>query len=514
MKRFYNLILTLVAATLLSSCIEDKLEQVVPDDHTMSTQADTLIFTIAGGVQTMEVTTDVENWIAGYKFEEIPWFTFSKSDDGKSVSVTVESNYTTDPREALLKITAGELFKYIVIQQESLTPYFELDRDQFDAYFRGQVETINVNTNVNYQITTESWVKAVKLDGGAKLELTVLKNVVETPRTANIKLFGSNVMANISITQGPSEPLPFIPIVGVWEVISYTSEERTGDGGAFASYAIDGNLNTFWHSRWTSTGGYGASGLPQDLVIDMKSRTEIEWLQVVRRQPSNAYVKKVEFFISDDNVRWKQVGDMTFLSTPPGNALDTQLDGAIGRYLKLSVVEASGNNVAIAEINAKGYADPLPILDRSAWEIVSFTSQEEAGEGGGVAPHGRAEALLDGDPLTYWHSIWWGSRYERTLPQEIVVDMKSMKTVSSVLILNRHNGNDGVKDVQVYLGTANTAASYQNVGTVTYVSGERGIIKEIAVDNVQARYVKLVMPNSYQDPIVMALAELYVWGTE
>jgi hypothetical protein len=515
MKRLYNFLLTLALAlaATLSACLDEKDNQIVPDDHTMTTQADTLSFTIDGGTQTVAVTTDAEEWRAGYKFEEIPWFTFRKAADGKSVDVTVESNYTTDPREALLKITASELFKYIVIKQSSLTPYFTVDREQVDAYFRGETVIINVDTNVDYQISTESWVKAVKLDGGARLQLTILKNVVEEPRIANVKLFGSGAVINIFITQGPSEPLPFITTNGVWEVISYTSEERSGEGAnGRAAQIIDGNLSTFWHSVWYS--GFGAAGLPQEIVIDMKTRTEIEWIQVARRQPSNANTRAVEFQISDNQINWRPVGGITFTSAvPPGNALDTQLEGAIGRYLKVMVTESgSPPHVSIAEVVAKGYADPLPILDRTGWDIVSFTSQEEDGEPSGL---GTAAAILDDDPATFWHSIWYSTtKYPRTLPQEIVVDMKALKTLTSVQIRNRNGGNDGLKDVEVWLGATNSTAAYQKYGTITFVSGERGKTKEVAVPDVSARYIKLVMPNSYDTQVTMAIAELYVWGTE
>ena len=52
-----------------------------------------------------------------------------------------------------------------------------------------------------------------------------------------------------------------------WKIVSFTTEEASGEGSnnGHAKHLIDGNVETFWHSRWQG----GSDPLPYEIIIDM-----------------------------------------------------------------------------------------------------------------------------------------------------------------------------------------------------------------------------------------------------
>ena len=63
-----------------------------------------------------------------------------------------------------------------------------------------------------------------------------------------------------------------------WEVQSFSSEETAGEpnGNGLAKWVIDGNNDTYWHSRWTSS----TAAYPHTFVIDMKQVYDISAFRI------------------------------------------------------------------------------------------------------------------------------------------------------------------------------------------------------------------------------------------
>ncbi len=134
-----------------------------------------------------------------------------------------------------------------------------------------------------------------------------------------------------------------------WEVIDFSTQAENEGELNKASAILDGDLATFWHSRWASPG----STLPHHLTIDMKEEKTITHVGIARRN-NNSDTKDVEFYISSDNANWKQIGkhEMQLL-----NGLQTTgVLASKGRYLKV-VVAASRRapHASIAEVAAYGF---------------------------------------------------------------------------------------------------------------------------------------------------------------
>ena len=67
-----------------------------------------------------------------------------------------------------------------------------------------------------------------------------------------------------------------------WSVVAFSSEEPKGDEGpGLAAYIIDGNLQTYWHSRWTSN---PVQGYPHYVVLDLGSQKMLEKIGIYHRQ--------------------------------------------------------------------------------------------------------------------------------------------------------------------------------------------------------------------------------------
>lgn len=144
-----------------------------------------------------------------------------------------------------------------------------------------------------------------------------------------------------------------------WAVLSFTSEEPTGEDGGKNGRAIhlidgstreDGGLGTFWHSRWASE-PYGA--IPYEFVIDMKEPVRVETVRLYRRQPSNGSVKVATIEFSEDKVSWSAPYDINFTTQDEKNSKILELpETKVGRYIRLGVPDrdGNGNTASLAEL--------------------------------------------------------------------------------------------------------------------------------------------------------------------
>lgn len=119
-----------------------------------------------------------------------------------------------------------------------------------------------------------------------------------------------------------------------WEVIAYRSQWN--DAWAVAKI-FDGNKNSAWHSDPFN----GAiNGMPQWFVVDMKKmRPSIRGFLIWQRQDDHGMEPKhVVFSVSEDNVKWKTVLEVTEMSNDYKNELDYRTtDPTPGRYLKVEI---------------------------------------------------------------------------------------------------------------------------------------------------------------------------------
>lgn len=89
-----------------------------------------------------------------------------------------------------------------------------------------------------------------------------------------------------------------------WKVIEYSSQETSSENSP-ARNAIDGNVNTKWHTKYSGT----TAAAPHYITIDMgRERTIKGFLATPRMDDStNGLIRKYEFQVSTDGETWKTV---------------------------------------------------------------------------------------------------------------------------------------------------------------------------------------------------------------
>lgn len=128
------------------------------------------------------------------------------------------------------------------------------------------------------------------------------------------------------------------------------TEELSGEGSINGRIGciLDGDLTTFWHSKWQN----GSHALPHELVIDAQKEYTFTQFALVHRE-TYAYVRAGEFYVSSDNIKWEQVGNFSMKQEN-----GSQIFGITpmkGRYFKIVITESNnGANSTLAEVYAYG----------------------------------------------------------------------------------------------------------------------------------------------------------------
>lgn len=135
----------------------------------------------------------------------------------------------------------------------------------------------------------------------------------------------------------------------LWNLLYVDSQEIDGENGA-ATNVFDGDLNTIWHTAWSS----GSPAHPHEIQIDTGSVQNIVGFTYTPRQDGgvNGRISTYEIYVSSDGVTW---GVPVTSGTFTNNASSQQVSFPtnIGRYLRFRTLsEVNGNPwAAVSEID-------------------------------------------------------------------------------------------------------------------------------------------------------------------
>jgi uncharacterized protein YjdB len=123
------------------------------------------------------------------------------------------------------------------------------------------------------------------------------------------------------------------------------SSSQSGNG---PERAIDGRLNTLWHNQWSP-----ATSLPQWLLIDMGSATNVTKIEMDRRSDSNKNdVKTVNVYVGNDPDALELIGTISY-NTADVTGRITMARKRMIRYIKYEMTASNrGTNVSIDEARA------------------------------------------------------------------------------------------------------------------------------------------------------------------
>jgi hypothetical protein len=157
--------------------------------------------------------------------------------------------------------------------------------------------------------------------------------------------------------------------------------------------------------------------------------------------------------------------------------------------------------------------------DKTGWEMAYYSSQEMNDTGG--QPR-RASMIIDNDKTTYWHSKWTDGG--SALPHILIIDMKSVQTVSALLFTESGGVNYFIKGLQISVGntfegnatgTNALATTDSNWTTVWTGNLPNAADNTVRLDEaVTARYIRLKITSGWAYDPHIRINEVDVFGNE
>ena len=113
-------------------------------------------------------------------------------------------------------------------------------------------------------------------------------------------------------------------------------------------------------------------------------------------------------------------------------------------------------------------------IDRTGWRITAYSNATTQIEN---AADGRANAAIDGNSATWYHSDWSGSKTGSGMPQAFLIDMAEEHDLTGFNYQGRTDKTDGTKPTawRVYLYNEESkmpfgAASVSSSATISFIS--------------------------------------------
>ncbi|ATL46981.1 sialidase [Chitinophaga caeni] len=202
-------------------------------------------------------------------------------------------------------------------------------------------------------------------------------------------------------------------------------------------------------------------------------------------------------------------------STLKMKILSANLDG-VGKFL-LPITMKTSSQVNVNPslettyflVDAQYLSNPFPVMDRAAWEIVDFSSEEATGEG---ANNGHAIHAFDDDPATFWTTQWKGAKPGP--PHHITINMNADEKVHGFKFIGRIDNKTGEvrttgnpRDIIVETSMDGSTWNYSEAFHLDNVL-ENTIYLSYAQD---ATYYRITINSSQSDNYLTHIAELYAF---
>lgn len=122
------------------------------------------------------------------------------------------------------------------------------------------------------------------------------------------------------------------------------SQETAGENNA-ASLAVDGNPQTFWHTKWDKSGV-----LPQSIILNLGGTHQINRLAYLPRQSgSNGNITSYNVYVSEDGVSFTKVANGDWAND--NKEKYASFTSTKASYVKLEATAGVGGYASAAEIN-------------------------------------------------------------------------------------------------------------------------------------------------------------------
>lgn len=247
--------------------------------------------------------------------------------------------------------------------------------------------------------------------------------------------------------------------------IEASSEHPNVGNEGLASFAIDGNKDTIWHTKY----GSGFTKLPHDITINLgKEYTINKYSYLPRSGSSNGNITKYEIQVSTDGQSFKTVASGNWDNN--SNEKVVQFDNVQATHVRLVALEGIAGFATAAELNVYSIPDNIAINESTT---VSANVNNEA-----------INNVKDNNLETAW---------EASAAEDKVVtfDLGSTKDISAIEILKSSNEAlkykvEYSKDGETWISIADRSKNDKDYNNyVEEIDG--GII---------AKYIKLTFLNN------------------
>ncbi len=125
-----------------------------------------------------------------------------------------------------------------------------------------------------------------------------------------------------------------------WQVVNFSSQELSGEGtNGHAAQIIDGNENTYWHSKWQG----GRAEYPHWLIVDMVNEQNIKGFKFVHNGRQDRKMKDIKIEVSNSPTGgWTEVWSGVAPYTPDLLELDNEVSGY--RYFRLTITSGTATD--------------------------------------------------------------------------------------------------------------------------------------------------------------------------
>lgn len=129
-----------------------------------------------------------------------------------------------------------------------------------------------------------------------------------------------------------------------WEITPSSETIYGGTGGA--TDVIDGDINSYWHSKWDG----GFAPLPHVLTIDTKATHTFTQITLQRRIGVK-HARRGNFYVSSDGDAWVKVGTFNITDTDAPQVFS--ITPTKGQYVKIETTESYNPDkcVSYSEVN-------------------------------------------------------------------------------------------------------------------------------------------------------------------
>lgn len=216
-----------------------------------------LSFPIEGSTKSLQIQSDNSNWSVVVPTEAQFWITAIK--DGNTLKVATVAN-KMGARQAILKISAGNLTKELKIQQLGSASAIMVDRETIKLDKFASDFILVVTANVDYELNLPNWITEKKKEAlgdgtGYKHILSVLENNGNVARSVIVKVVSKNTLQRIEkaivITQHSQYANDNTDAIeGDIKLKIARGTASTSHPGEGIEKTFDGDYTTIYHSRW------------------------------------------------------------------------------------------------------------------------------------------------------------------------------------------------------------------------------------------------------------------------